>query len=128
MQMQPCLWQGRWQRVGREPARAGFEVLVVLCSRAPQLVRFPCGEPRRWGSCGSPGAQGSCGKGKAGGRVCILPLAPNHPRPAARHVACSTKWMEVQVAGVAPCAAGSPSRGAAALTAVSSSPTLQHGV
>lgn len=126
MQMQPCVCQGRWWQAGREPARAGFEVLVVPCSRAPQLVCFPCGEPHRWGSCSSPGARGSCGKGKAGGKICVLPLAPNHPLPCA--VACSTMWLEVQATGVAPCAAGSPSRGAAALTAISSGPTLQHGV
>lgn len=79
MQMRPCLRWGRWWWVGKEPGKASFEVLMVPGGRDPQLVRFPHGEPHRWGSYRSPGAQRSCVRDKVGGRICFLVPCPKWP-------------------------------------------------
>lgn len=75
MQMQPCVCQGRWWQAGREPARAGFEVLVVPCSRAPKLCASPVGSLTDGGAAAlrEPGAAVEKARQVAGSVSFLLP-------------------------------------------------------
>lgn len=91
--MQPCLSRERWWRVGKEPVKAGFEVLMVLCGQdPPRLLCFPHGSLTDGGGKDLQGCRAAVLKARrVAGSVSFL-VALSHPSLCP--VAYSLAWEE----------------------------------